>query len=125
MILPIPGGVKSNVNVSVLALNSDVQPDGYHGNRSSISPGACVTSQIECNVRDSLLETEIVCIRFCCQDSFSGGYCCPGGKTKCGVQCLPREQRLAWKKRALLVSVSYSSLEAEVVCTAPLMNTMP
>lgn len=28
MVLPILGGVKSNINVSVLALNSDVQPNG-------------------------------------------------------------------------------------------------
>lgn len=102
MVLPIPDGVKSNINVSALALNSDVQPDGYHGNRSSISPGAYVTFQMECNVRDSVLETEIACIRLCCRDSCSGGYCCPGGKTKCVVQCLPRERRLRWKERALL-----------------------
>lgn len=66
MVLPILGGVKSNINVSVLALNSDVQPGGYHGNGSSISPGALLTLQMECNVRESLLETEIVCNRFCC-----------------------------------------------------------
>lgn len=60
-----------------------------------------------------------------CQESYSGGYCCPGGKTKCIVQCLPRGQRLPWKKRALLLEVSCSSLEAALVWAAPLMNNLP
>lgn len=48
MVIPIPGDVTRNNNVSVLALNSDVQPGGHHGNHWSVSPG----------VRDSLQETQ-------------------------------------------------------------------
>lgn len=100
MVLATPGGVKSNINALVLALNSDVQPDFDGDNHSGICPGALVTFQMACNVRGNLLEIEIVCIRLGCQeDSCSGGYGCPGGKTKCVVQCLPRGQRLSWKKK--------------------------
>lgn len=102
MVPPTPGGVKSNVNAFVLALNSDVQPDFDGDNHSGICPGALVTFQMERNVRDNFLEMEIACIRLGCQDSCSRGYSCPGGKTKCVVQCLPRGQRLPWKKKSFI-----------------------
>lgn len=40
MVLPIPGGHKSIINVSVLALNSDALHDFNCGNCWSVPPGA-------------------------------------------------------------------------------------
>lgn len=102
MVLPIPGGDKSVINVSLLALNSDVQHDFNCGNCWSVSPGAPVAFQMECNVRDNFLGSEILCIGFGCQESCSGGYCCPGGKTKCTVQCLPRGAEAAMEKKSFI-----------------------
>lgn len=116
---------KASFKVSLLALNADEQHDFNCGDRWSVSPGAPGAFRIECNVRDNFLGSEILCMGFGCQESCSGGYCCPGGKTKCTVQCLPRGQRLPWKKRALLLEVSCSSLEAALVWAAPLMNNLP
>lgn len=58
MVIPIPGNVKRNNNVSVLALHSDVQPGDHHGNRRRISPGARLTFQAGCGVRASWQETQ-------------------------------------------------------------------
>lgn len=93
MILPIPGGVTSSIPVSVLALNADVQPDGCHGNRFRAPPGAFVAFQLVCDVKFLAGDTAWF---FAAGNSGSGGSCCPGGKTKCVVQCLPREQRTPW-----------------------------
>lgn len=90
MILPIPGGVKSSVPVSVLALNADL----------SLVAAMAITSRFllgllwlfsRCGMLNSLLE--MLCMFFFAAQT--AGLEAPAvqeAKTKRVVQCLPKEQ---------------------------------
>lgn len=68
---------------------------------------------MQCDVRDNFLGAEILCMA--ARNPTLEATAVQEDKTKCIVQCLPRGQRLPWKKRALLLEVSCSSLEAALV----------